>query len=63
MTQFANGWDGELASELAPLWASRGYLAGSLLDVDELVRVVDTVLRCGASASIPSVAVVPRPPA
>ncbi len=38
------------------------YLAGSLMEVDELVRVVDTVLRCGASAYIPSVAVIPRPP-
>lgn len=63
MTQFANDWDSELAAELAPLWSSRGYLAGSLLDVQELVRVLDTVLRCGAGASIPSVAVVPRPPA
>jgi hypothetical protein len=32
------------------------------MDVDELVRVVDTVLRCGASAYVPSVAVTPRPP-
>ena len=32
-----------------------------LLEVEELVRVVETVLRCGASASIPSVAVIPRP--
>ena len=38
-------------------------LAGSLMEVDELIRVVDLVLRCGASASIPSVAVTPRAPA
>jgi NAD(P)-dependent dehydrogenase (short-subunit alcohol dehydrogenase family) len=63
MTQFANNWDSELAAELGSIWSSRGYFAGSLLEVDELVRVVDTVLRCGAGASIPSVAVVPRPPA
>jgi hypothetical protein len=63
MTQFANGWDSELAAELAPIWSSRGYLAGSLLEVGELVRMVDTVLQCGAGASIPSVTVVPRPPA
>ena len=63
MTQFADSWDAELAAELAPLWSARGYLAGSLLDVNELVRIVDTVLQCGAGASIPSVAVVPRPPA
>ena len=46
-----------------PMWAARNLLAGALIDVEDLVRVVDTVLRCGASASVPSVAVVPRPPA
>lgn len=63
MTQFPNSWDSDLAMELAPVWVTRNLLAGSLLDVEELVQVVDTVLRCGASASIPAVAVVPRPPA
>jgi hypothetical protein len=32
------------------------------MEVEELIKVVDTVLRCGASASIPSVTVAPRPP-
>jgi NAD(P)-dependent dehydrogenase (short-subunit alcohol dehydrogenase family) len=62
MTEFANGWDPELAAELGQVWVARNLIAGSLLDVEELVRVVDTVLRCGATASIPSVAVIPRPP-
>jgi hypothetical protein len=44
-----------------PVWMARNYISGSLLEVEELVRVVETVLRCGASASIPSVAVIPRP--
>ena len=52
----------ELAAELFPVWLARNYLSGALLDVDELVRVIDNVLRCGASATIPTVAVVPRPP-
>ena len=60
MTEFSNGWDPELAAELMPIWSGREYLAGSLMDVGELVHVVDMVLRCGASASIPSVAVTPR---
>ena len=34
------------------------YIAGALLDVEELVACVDTVLHCGASACIPVVAVV-----
>jgi len=62
-TEFANTWDPELAMELGPLWMARNYMNGSLLDVDEVVRVVDHVLRCGATASIPSVTVTPRPPA
>lgn len=61
LTEFAAGWDHALIGEFHPTWAARGYLTGSLLEVDELVRVVDHVLRSGAS--IPSVTVTPRPPA
>ena len=59
---FTTGWDMDLATEVMPIWMERHYLSGSLVDVEELVRVVDTVLRCGASACIPTVAVIPRPP-
>ncbi len=62
MTEFASGWDQELAGEMASIWMARQLIAGALLDVDELVRVLDTVLRCGATASIPTVTIVPRPP-
>jgi NAD(P)-dependent dehydrogenase (short-subunit alcohol dehydrogenase family) len=61
-TEFINGWDMELMSELHPIWQERNLLSGSLVEVEELVRVVDVVLRLGASASIPSVAVTPRRP-
>jgi len=63
MTGFNADWDMDLVTEVAPIWLAREYVAGALLDVDELVRVVESVLRLGASASIPSVAVVPRRPA
>jgi len=63
MTEFANNWDMGLLSEFHPVWQERNLLSGSLMEVDELIRVVDLVLRCGASASIPSVAVTPRRPA
>jgi NAD(P)-dependent dehydrogenase (short-subunit alcohol dehydrogenase family) len=63
MTQFANNWDFELAVEMHPIWITRNLIVGSLMDVEELVQAVDTVLRCGAGATIPSIAVVPRPPA
>jgi NAD(P)-dependent dehydrogenase (short-subunit alcohol dehydrogenase family) len=60
-TAFTADWDLALAGELLEAWLAQKLLAGSLLDVDELVRVVDAVLRCGSGAAIPSVAVVPRP--
>ena len=64
-TEFVSGWDQDLAAELMPLWFERRYMTGTMVDVAELVRVVDTVLRCGASAAVPTVAVTPRdnPPA
>ncbi len=63
MSGFANDWDSALAAELHPVWTKRNCLTGSLLDVEILVRVVDSVLQCGANASVPSVTVSPRPPA
>ncbi len=60
MTEFANGWDPDLAAELFPTWIERNLLTGTLIDVDEVVRVIDSVLRCGATATIPSVTITPR---
>ncbi len=62
MTGFNADWDMDLMTEMAPIWVAREYIAGALLDVDELVRVVDSLLRSGPSASIPTIAVVPRRP-
>jgi NAD(P)-dependent dehydrogenase (short-subunit alcohol dehydrogenase family) len=59
---FTSGWDMGLAAELHPVWEATHLLGGSLMEVEELIRVVDLVLRCGASASIPKVAVRPRSP-
>jgi NAD(P)-dependent dehydrogenase (short-subunit alcohol dehydrogenase family) len=61
MTEFANGWDPQLAIELGPVWVEKGYISGSLIDVDHLVGVIDAVLRGGESLSLPSVTVAPRP--
>jgi NADP-dependent 3-hydroxy acid dehydrogenase YdfG len=60
-TGFADDWDLELAAALHPEWVGRGYMSGALIDVDELVSVLDSVLRSGASLSMPSVTVAPRP--
>jgi hypothetical protein len=43
-----------------PLWVARNYIAGALLDVDELVSTVDAVLRLGPLSSVPTIAVTPR---
>jgi len=61
LTQFANAWNTDLAAELGQEWVARNLLAGSLIDIDHLVGVVDAVLRGGASLSIPSITVTPRP--
>lgn len=60
MTQFANDWDQELAMEVMPTWLSRNYMTGLLIDVDEIHRVMATVLALSPNASIPSVTVMPR---
>jgi NAD(P)-dependent dehydrogenase (short-subunit alcohol dehydrogenase family) len=62
-TQFADSWDPELAAAVMPTWIERGYIAGSLIDVEELVDAVDAVLRMGATVSMPTVVVAPRPAA
>jgi NAD(P)-dependent dehydrogenase (short-subunit alcohol dehydrogenase family) len=59
-TEFANDWDVTYAAEVMPIWLQRQYMHGGLIAVDELLRVVDAVLACGAT--IPSVIVTPRPP-
>ena len=53
----------DLAGEMCPIWSARGYLSGSLIDVDHLVSMVDGVLRGGATLSIQSITVAPRRPA
>lgn len=57
---FNEGWDPDLATELGTVWFERGYLAGSLIDVEDLIGAVDGVLRAGASLTLPTVTVVPR---
>jgi NAD(P)-dependent dehydrogenase (short-subunit alcohol dehydrogenase family) len=63
MTGFADDWDMDLLMEFHPIWTTRGLIAGTLIDVEHLVNAVDGVLRGGASMSVPSITVAPRPPA
>ena len=61
MTGFASEWDFELMAEVHPVWASRNYMAGTLMDVEHLVAMVHAVLDRGATLSVPSITVAPRP--
>lgn len=63
MSGFPQGWDPALAGELGQDWLARGYITDAFVDVDDLVTVVDGVLRAGASVSLPSVIVGARPSA
>jgi NAD(P)-dependent dehydrogenase (short-subunit alcohol dehydrogenase family) len=60
MTGFANDWDPARAIEFGTQWAERKYLSDSLIEVEELVTVVDAIIRHGESLSVPSVTVAPR---
>lgn len=60
-TEFNAGWNHELAMEFYPIWQARNYVTGALMDVEDLVDVVDTVLRTGASTSMPIVIATARP--
>jgi NAD(P)-dependent dehydrogenase (short-subunit alcohol dehydrogenase family) len=60
-TGFADVWDHELAAEMGPIWFARNYMNGGLIDVDHLVAAVSSILRSGATLSMPSVTVSPRP--
>ncbi len=59
-TEFANAWEVERVPEFYDQWSARKYLSDSLIEVDELVTVVDSLIRHGSSLSVPSVTVTPR---
>jgi NAD(P)-dependent dehydrogenase (short-subunit alcohol dehydrogenase family) len=59
-TGFADGWDRDLLGDLVGSWVARGYMTGALMDVEELVGVVDGIVRTDASVCIRSVTVAPR---
>jgi NAD(P)-dependent dehydrogenase (short-subunit alcohol dehydrogenase family) len=54
-TGFNVGWDRDLAMENYPLWISRGCMPGQLMPVEDLVEVVNTILRTNTATSMPVV--------
>jgi NAD(P)-dependent dehydrogenase (short-subunit alcohol dehydrogenase family) len=60
-SEFANGWDRELAGRFMPGWIAKGQMSGGLMDGSAVVDAVTTAMNSGAR--IPSLVVVPRLPA
>jgi NAD(P)-dependent dehydrogenase (short-subunit alcohol dehydrogenase family) len=60
-TEFANHWDVVRAAEYFSQWMAGNYLKGDFVDVEDLISVVDSLLRQGGTVEIPSVMVAPRP--
>jgi NAD(P)-dependent dehydrogenase (short-subunit alcohol dehydrogenase family) len=60
--ELGHEWDPEVLKDVGTLWAERNLLSDTFVDVEEVTSVVDTVLRAGSTASVPFVAVLPRPP-
>lgn len=61
-SQLTSEWDVELTMAMFPVWSERGLITDKLMDVEHFVSAVDAVLRCGATATIPTVAITPRRP-
>lgn len=59
-TEFGKGEDRATFTAGLEEWLRRGYVTGDLIDPEELVHVVDAVLRLGPSASIPQLTITPR---
>ncbi|MBL7498680.1 SDR family oxidoreductase [Frankia sp. CNm7] len=54
------GADQEVLGQAVKEWTRLGYFTGNFIDVEHLVEVTSSVLRCGKSSSIPSITLVPR---
>jgi NAD(P)-dependent dehydrogenase (short-subunit alcohol dehydrogenase family) len=62
ISQLTASWDMQLAGELFPTWTARGLLTDKLIEVDHLVGAIDALVRLGASATVPTLAITPRRP-
>jgi len=51
------GWDMDLAMKAVPLWSSGGCMPGKMMPVEDLIEVVNTILRTDAATSMPLVVV------
>ncbi len=59
-SEFVNGADPELITDAVNDWLRRGYMSGNLIHPDDLVALVDAVIRC--ASVIPAVTLTPTNP-
>ncbi len=62
-TQFATGWDPAVAMEVAPQWFERKLMNGGFIDIEHLVDIFHSIVESGPSLQMPSLTIIPRPPA
>jgi NAD(P)-dependent dehydrogenase (short-subunit alcohol dehydrogenase family) len=60
-TGIATDWDLELAAELVPVWMANRLMSGELIDVEEVIEVLHTLLQRGGSVRVPSVTLTASP--
>jgi NAD(P)-dependent dehydrogenase (short-subunit alcohol dehydrogenase family) len=60
-TGMASGWDLELAAELVPIWMANRLMSGELIDIEEVIEVLDALLRRGGSIRVPSITLTASP--
>lgn len=60
-SEFNVGWDREVAGRFYPQWYAKGYITGALVEVDELITVMNTVVCGGRTMAMPTVIVASRP--
>ncbi|OBG69002.1 short-chain dehydrogenase [Mycobacterium sp. E3298] len=59
-TEFNKAWDPDALEAAIRYWMDNKYMLGGLVDVEHLVDVVDSVIRCGKSSFIPHLTLAPR---
>jgi NAD(P)-dependent dehydrogenase (short-subunit alcohol dehydrogenase family) len=59
-TEMIAGVDPEMVGRAVSEWVRLGYYTGHFIDIDHLIDILASVLRCGKSSVLPSVALIPR---
>ena len=60
-TEFNATWDPAKRAEFGPAWVAQRLITGALVEVEEMINVMNTVVSGGPSMSMPTVIVTARP--